>query len=503
MAKENSRSTLLLLTLREASEKIRNGEVSPTDLVELSFEKINVLNPKLNSFITVIEKEKLIKKALIAEREIKNGKYRGPLHGIPYSIKDIIYAKGIRCTSGSKMLADYIPRSSATVVKRMTYAGAILMGTNNMNEFASGITGINPFYGSSKNPWDISRISGGSSGGSAVAVATGMVYFSLGTDTGGSVRVPASLCGVVGLKPTYGRVSRHNIFPLSPTLDHVGCITRSVWDAAVVLQCMDGGKGLFHDTTTITTTPYNNNSTDSNSNSNTDLRLHTNTNIEGPRLKGKRIGVLQEYCEHLNPEIADLFHKFIEFLHSAEAQVILDLKLSHSSKCKHYDSWRNIRLAEASDVHRSWLNSDKASEYSDEVRRMLVEGTKIPAVDYLLSIRAVRETKDELEAIFAAQELDAIVVPTTIIPAPQFGEERVRVCKGSRLETRQALLRNTIVFNSTGLPSITIPIGLTNEEGLPVGAQMVGLPFKEKNILSIAYFYESTKMDGGMKKILF
>lgn len=477
VVKENSRSTVLL-SLREASESIRRGDLSPTDLVELSVDKINSLNPRLNAFITVVEKEKLIKKALVAEKEIKNGKYRGPLHGIPYSIKDIIYAKGIRCTSGSKILADYIPKSSATVVKRMMDAGAILVGTNNMNEFASGITGINPFYGSSKNPWDTSRLSGGSSGGSAVAVATGMVYFSLGTDTGGSVRVPASLCGVVGLKPTYGKISRYNIFPLSSTLDHVGCVTRSVWDAAAVLECI-GGRDLCDDATV-----YNNNN-------NNDIQPFTKDMGE-PSLKGKRIGVLKEYfCEHLHPEIADLFHEFTEFLHSAGAKVFLDLKLSHSSRF--YDSWRNIRLPEAANVHRKWLKSTRASEYSHEVRQMLVEGMKIPAVDYLLSIRIVREIKNDLAAIFAAQDLDAFIVPTTIIPAPQFDEETVMVCKDFVLETRQSLLRNTILFNSTGLPSISIPIGLTKKDNLPVGAQIIGPSFQEENILSIAYSYECIK----------
>jgi aspartyl-tRNA(Asn)/glutamyl-tRNA(Gln) amidotransferase subunit A len=246
VVKGNLRSTGF--SLRQLSENIRNGSISPTELIEVCIDKIKNLNPKLGAFITVVEEEKLIKNALAAENEIKNGNYRGPLHGIPFSVKDIFYVKGLRCTCGSRILADCIPESNATVVKRMKDAGAILVGTNTLNEFASGITGINPFYGSSKNPWDASRLSGGSSGGSAVAVATGMVMISLGTDTGGSVRVPASLCGVVGLKPTYGRISRHKIFPLSPTLDHVGCITRSAWDSAAVLEYI-AGRDPFDDST--------------------------------------------------------------------------------------------------------------------------------------------------------------------------------------------------------------------------------------------------------------
>jgi aspartyl-tRNA(Asn)/glutamyl-tRNA(Gln) amidotransferase subunit A len=233
-----------IFSIKRLSEKINCGDISPTELIEVSLNKIKKLDPILNAFITVIERDELFRQAQIAEKEISQGRYRGPLHGIPFSIKDIIHAKGIRCTAGSKILSDYVPKFSASVVRRMKKAGAILIGTNNLNEFASGITGLNPFYGSSKNPWDIIRLSGGSSGGSAVAVSTGMVLFSLGTDTGGSIRVPASLCGVVGLKPTYGRISLNNIFPLAPTLDHAGCITKSVWDAAAVLEYVAGWDAL-------------------------------------------------------------------------------------------------------------------------------------------------------------------------------------------------------------------------------------------------------------------
>src|SRR5215210_4751544 len=229
-----------LSSIKEIANEIKNGDLSPVDLAEICLGLVKKINPVLNAFITVIDEQTIRKQAQICEKEIKQGNYRGPLHGIPYSIKDIFYAKGVKCTAGSKILANYIPKEDATVITKMRKAGAILIGTNNLNEFASGITGVNPFYGSSKNPWDETRISGGSSGGSAVAVATGMAFFSLGTDTGGSIRVPASLCGVVGLKPTYGLISKHNVLPLSPSLDHVGCITRSVWDAAAVLECIVG-----------------------------------------------------------------------------------------------------------------------------------------------------------------------------------------------------------------------------------------------------------------------
>ncbi|HET8792959.1 MAG TPA: amidase, partial [Nitrososphaeraceae archaeon] len=295
-AREELRSTLF--SVKQLSEKIKTKDLSPVDLVEVCLERIKKLNPKLNAFITVIEEEKIYKEAQVAEKEIKQGNYRGFLHGIPFSIKDIIYAKGVRCTAGSKILSNYISDVNATVVDKMKKAGAILIGTNNLNEFASGITGVNPFYGSSKNPWNNSRISGGSSSGSAVAVATGMIPISLGTDTGGSIRVPASLCGVVGLKPTYGRISKHNVFPLSPSLDHVGCITRSVWDAAAVIESIAGWDQL-DETSEDKKTPLYSRIIDEKSS----------------HKEGIRIGIPKKYFfEYLHPGIKDLFYDFIDTL---------------------------------------------------------------------------------------------------------------------------------------------------------------------------------------------
>src|ERR687897_635378 len=437
-------------SIKHLSEGIKTGKILPTELIEVSLDRIKMMNSSLNAFITVIREDKLYKQAQIAENEIRIGKYRGPLHGIPFSVKDIIYVSGIRCTAGSKILYDFVPKWTATVVQRLKKAGGILIGTNNMNEFASGITGINPFYGTSKNPWDTSRISGGSSGGSAVAVATGMAFLSIGTDTGGSVRVPASLCGAVGLKPTFGSISMSNIFPLAPTLDHVGCITRSVWDAAAVMEYVTGW--------------YTSNGQ---SVANKGSPSYTKM-IEKPLLKGPRIGVLKEYfCDNIHPEIALLFFKFIEFLRSMKCVVIDELDLHNMEK--YYTSWRNIRLA--------------------EVREMLLQGKRISAVNYLQSLRAAHEIKNEILALFSNQRIEAIVVPTTIVAAPRINDTAVNTRDSVVVETRQALLQNTIVFNSTGLPAISIPIGRT-KENLPVGAQLVGLPFGEEIILSIAYCYE-------------
>src|SRR5918912_355739 len=232
-------SLITATSIKTISDRVKNGDLSPLDLVESCLERINKFNKSLDAFITILE-ERARQDAKIAEKQIKQGLYIGPLHGIPFSIKDVIYAEGVKCTAGSKIMSDYISKIDATSVSKMKKAGAILIGTNNTHEFACGITNVNPHYGSSKNPWNTSKLSGGSSGGSAVSVAAGMVPVSLATDTSGSIRVPSSLCGVVGLKPTFGRVSKYGIVDLAPSLDHVGCITRSAWDAAAVLQTIAG-----------------------------------------------------------------------------------------------------------------------------------------------------------------------------------------------------------------------------------------------------------------------
>lgn len=454
-----------LSSIRCVSNEIQNGVLSPVDLVRICLDGIKKMNPALNAFITVREEQTLYKQAAMCEEEIKQGNYRGALHGIPFSIKDIFYAKGVRCTAGSKILANYIPKENATVITKLKKAGAILIGTNNLNEFASGITGINPFYGSSNNPWDISRISGGSSGGSAVAVATGMSFFSLGTDTGGSIRVPASLCGVVGLKPTYGLINKHNVIPLSPSLDHVGCITRSVWDAAAVLECIVGRNVLG-------------NSPESKK------RVSSYTKIvEGKRVKKNVIGIpLKYFLDVLSPEVERLFYNLIESLPASI--VIYQEKITLSNTSKYFKSWRDIRLAEAAKVHLRWLET-RFEDYGIEVRNLLLEGKKISAVDYIKSRDLAKEMRGEFMSILH-NKVDALIVPTTIIPAPKFEEETVNMGDNFALKTRDALLRNTIIFNSTGLPTISIPIGLTND-GLPVGAQIIGAAYNEDLILSIAY----------------
>ena len=277
--------------------------------------------------------------------------------------------------------------------------------------------------------------------------------------------MPASLCGVVGLKPTYGLISTHNIFPLSPSLDHVGCITRSIWDAAAVLDCM-----LDRDALGKPLEPQKK------------ISSHTEI-IKGKRDKKNAIGIPLEYFfEVLSPEVKRLFYSFIESI--SASTVIHQEKINLSNTAKYLKSWRDIRLAESAKIHLRWLKT-RFEDYSDEVRILLLEGTKIPAVDYIKSRALAKKIRDEFLSILD-NKVDALIVPTTIIPAPRFEEETVYFDDDVTMKTREALLRNTAIFNSIGLPAVSIPIGLTNG-GLPVGVQIIGAVYNEDLILSIAY----------------
>jgi aspartyl-tRNA(Asn)/glutamyl-tRNA(Gln) amidotransferase subunit A len=454
---------ITLTTIQKLSDRIKNGEVSPLELIEVCLERIKKFNPSLNSFITLVEDEAR-RDATTAEKQIKQGLYLGPLHGIPFSIKDVIYAEGVRCTAGSKIMADYVSKIDATPVAKMKKAGAILIGTNNTHEFACGITNVNPHYGSSRNPWNTSKLSGGSSGGSAVAVASCMVPVSLATDTSGSIRVPSSLCGVVGLKPTYGRVSKYGIVNLAPSLDHFGCITRSAWDTATVLQTIAGQDPL--DPTSI------------------NKKVPNYARIVESSKRKISVGLPKEYFfDYLQPGVRKVFHNFIDIIKSTEIASVFDVSVPGSDKI--YESWRPIRLGESAEIHSEWLQT-RPKDYGEDVRKMLLKGMEVSAVNYIQAHKFREELRNAF--IKALKNVDALLVPTTIITAPGFDEPTVSV-GGKTFEIYQALSRNTIGFASTGLPAASIPAGLTNDN-LPVGAQIIGAPFEEEKILSIAYAYE-------------
>lgn len=450
-------------TIKRLSKSIKNGNLLPSSLACFCLERIKKLNRTLNSFITILPDEEIFDKAERCDMEIKNGNYLGPLHGIPFSVKDIIHVQNIKFTAGSKIYTDYISHTTASCVEILNKAGAIFVGTNNLNEFASGINGKNPTYGNSKNPWDLSRISGGSSGGSAVAVSTGMVVFSLGTDTGGSIRVPSSLCGVVGLKPSFNLINTHGVFPLSPSLDHVGCITRSVDDSIIVFNYI-----INHQR----------------------LRKIKKTSIKGNyRIYGKLtdnskivIGIpLNYFLDVLDDRIKKLFFDLLKHF-SNENFIIHNFSLDHTKS--YFSSWRTIRLSESAVVHLRRLKTDK-DRFSEEVRKMLIDGTKIHSTDYIRALNRKRKIKNEFISLFK-RGIDIIIIPTTITPAPKLRETIIDFEK-IHLNVRETLLRNTAVFNSIGLPALTIPMGLVKEDEnfLPVGLQIIGPLYRDDLVLSM------------------
>jgi aspartyl-tRNA(Asn)/glutamyl-tRNA(Gln) amidotransferase subunit A len=452
-------------SIEDLSKLISSKTLSPVDLIETTLEQISRLNPKLNGFITVLE-DSARSEAKNAESLINEGKYRGPLHGIPISLKDLIYVKGVRSTSGSKILADYVPEYDSTVLKKLRDAGAIIIGMNNTHEFACGITNVNPHYGSSKNPWDTSRMSGGSSGGSAVAVSAGMSAASIGTDTSGSIRVPSSLCGLFGLKPTFGRVSKHGVMPLAPSLDHIGPITRSAWDSAAVLRIIAGYDRLDSSTVNLPVPDY--------------LGVLFANKERATKFK---LGIPKEFFfEVIDQKVMDIFGSFIDKIHECGISTI-SVNLEETDKI--YETWRALRLAESAATHSEWMKT-RRGEYGDDVLVMLERGLEVTAVDYIKA----QSVRQKLKAAFlnTMKGLDALVVPTTPVAAPLLNQKTLDI-NGMNLEVYQVLSKLTTAFDVTGLPALSVPAGLVDGK-LPVGVQLVGRPFDEGLILSIAHTYE-------------
>ncbi|HZA70617.1 MAG TPA: amidase [Nitrososphaeraceae archaeon] len=471
---KRSSLNILNLTIKDLSKHISSGEISPVDLIDATLERITRLNPKLNAFITVLEKSAR-QDAENAELLIKQGKYRGPLHGIPICLKDLIYMKGVRSTSGSKILSDFVPDYDSTVVKKLKYAGAIIVGMNNTHEFACGITNINPHYGSSRNPWDISRMSGGSSGGSAVAVCAGMTPASIGTDTSGSIRVPSSLCGLFGLKPTYGRVSKYGVQELAPSIDHVGPIARSTWDIAAVLQTVAGYDKLDSSTLDMPVPDY----------------INILSDRQGREDKGSnnfKVGIPTPFFfDIIDSKVMNVFEKFVDKLHGCGISTD-PVHVQQTDKI--IDSWRAIRLGESAAVHNEWIKS-RRGDYGDNVIVMLEKGMEITAIQYITAHKIRKEIRTAF--LKAMTDYHALLVPTTIIPAPLLDQTTVNINKKDTIEVYDALSRLTTVFDITGLPAMNIPAGFIVEEKrnkLPIGVQLVGKPFDEETLLRISHVYD-------------
>jgi aspartyl-tRNA(Asn)/glutamyl-tRNA(Gln) amidotransferase subunit A len=458
---------LVFATIAEIARLFRAGKLSPVELTELMLARIERHNPTLNTYITVTDELARVQ-AKRAEAELgirgkqKTRNDRGLLQGIPLSLKDNICTESIRTTAGSKILRDYFPERDAPVVTRLKQAGAVLLGKTNMHEFAYGVTTNNPHYGPARNPWDTRRIPGGSSGGSAAAVAAGLCLGSIGTDTGGSIRIPAALCGVVGFKPGLGRVNVTGVIPLSVTHDCVGPLARTVADAAILFQAIvDGGNG----------------------------------NGEGERRRGSaarklsklRLGIPREFfCDVISGEVEKSFDAAVRSIRGLGAkmkEVSIPL-LEQTEKAGNRIAW-----AEASYYHQQsgWFPG-RAAEYSEDVRSRLETGMKVLAVEYLEAQEQRRSFISQLREVMEKDAIDALIVPTTPIAAPLIGDETTRVGQDDH-PTRALLLRLNRPANLAGVPAISVPCGFT-AGGLPIGLQFIGAERHEQLLLNIADIYQ-------------
>ncbi len=435
------------LSLSDQRDLVKSKEMTASDLASVCYRQIERLNPTLNAFITVIPPQE--------SQVSKTGSM--PFMGIPLAVKDLYDTKGVRTTGGSKFFAERVPDEDATVVAKMKKAGAQIIGKTNTHEIALGVTNNNPHFGACKNPWDITRTSGGSSGGSAVAVATGMAMAALGTDTGGSIRIPAALCGVVGLKPTYGRVSLHGILPLSWNLDHAGPITRKVEDAALMLQIIGGYDEL--DPVSVKTLPG-------------DYSSH----LKDGMLDRKVALAVGSFIEEADPEILEAVRNAAKVL---EAQGVKIIEVN-------VDFLKDAALANAlmTQADGAAFHRERLKEHPDwfgaDVRLRLETGAAFTSTDYILARRTQTETRRKLEILF--EEFDCLLLPTTPIAAPVLEGENA-------LERARQLTRFTAPFNLSGMPALTVPCGFT-KENLPIGLQIISRMWNESGVLRAGYAFQ-------------
>ena len=448
-------------TIPELSALLRSRQVSPVEVVGAFLDRIDRVETEINAFITVARDEAM-QAAQQAEAEMARGEHRGTMHGIPVGIKDLYDTAGIRTTSGSKIDADRVPTADSAVVEGLKGAGAIIIGKVMMTEFAFGEQGRNAHYGDVRNPWDLARMPGGSSTGSAASVAAGECAASLGSDTGGSIRVPASLCGLVGLKPTYGLVSRRGMTPLSWSLDHAGPLARTVEGAAATLQAIAG-----HD-------PRDPTSADA-----------AVPNFEG-RLTGEvhglRVGVLREYVwDLIDPEVERLTRAAFEQV----AGLGVEVEDVSVPRLEDYGLvMSTIIPADAAAVHRETVLR-RGADYDPVTRIHIESGLFVTAADYSKAnqLRAAlnRDVGEVLE------RFDFLMTPTCPVTAPPY-DAPVVTLGGQEFPSRMVLSRITRLFNSNGLPAATVPCGFS--EGLPVGLQIAGRAFDDTGVLNMAFAYE-------------
>jgi aspartyl-tRNA(Asn)/glutamyl-tRNA(Gln) amidotransferase subunit A len=444
---------LTALTISEARDLLEEKKVSTRELVEACFRQIEKLNAKLNAFITVVHLED----ALGAQRSTNSDGSSKSLDGIPLAIKDLFDIAGMRTTIGSRFFADNVAKQDAFVIEKLKQAGAVFMGKTNTHEIALGITGNNPHYGTARNPWDPTRIPGGSSSGSTIAVATGMALGALGTDTGGSIRIPASLCGIVGFKPTFGRVSLRGVFPLSWNLDHVGPLTRSVRDAALLLQIIAMYDPVDPASVKMLTGDYLSHLTDD--------------------LKGRKIALgVGQFIETSDPEVLMAVREAAKVFESLGCKIEeVDVSWLQEAALAN----KLMTQSDGAAVHRDRLR-EHPELFGEDIRRRLEDGANTPLADYIQARRTQTEVKKKFEHFLESH--DFLLTPTTPIAAPTIeGHDAV--------EQAGRLTRFTAPFNLAGLPALSLPCGFT-KEGLPVGLQIISRAWGEFKVLNAGYAYE-------------
>lgn len=445
-----------LPNIAELAALLRRKEISPVDVTRDCLNAIAQLNPSLNAFITVMA-DSALEAAHLAETEIARGEWRGPLHGIPIALKDLIDTAGVRTTAASALYKDRIPEQDAEVVRRLRAAGAVMIGKNNLHECAYGGSSLVSYFGDVHNPRDPSRIAGGSSGGSAAAVVAGMCCAAIGTDTAGSVREPAALCGCVGLKPTYGRVPIRGVIPLSTSLDHIGPLARTVTDAAIVLQAIAG-----YDPEDITS-------------SNVPVADYASAVREDT--KNLRVGLPRDcFFDDLDEEVAASIDNALTTIRNLVAEM-KELRLDVPTD-------RTLQAAEAYALHAEDVAQHSDLLFPETVRR-IQNGENVTAAEYILRRRELEESRRKIADAFA--NIDLLVTPTTPTPAPAIAE--LKADPGALRPAELKLLRNTRPFNVWGLPAISVPCG-SARNARPIGLQIAGPHWREDLVLRLACAFE-------------
>ena len=440
------------MSIAQAAELLRRKEISPVELTTACLARIEQLNPTINAFITVMH-DSALAQARKAEDEIQAGEWRGPLHGVPIGLKDLIDTAGVKTTCGSALFRDRVPTEDAEIVRRLKNAGAVLIGKQNMQEFAYGGTSTSSYFGPVRNPLDNDRIAGGSSGGSAAAVATGMCFGAVGTDTGGSIREPAAFCGIVGLKATYGRVSARGVFPLSPSLDHVGPLCRNVIDTALLLQAI-AGYDKFDPTS---------------------ADFPVDSYAEALAVKTKpRIGVVRRpFFDNLDPQIENLMDEALKQIAILSTDV-LEIDLPSPPVA--------VQGPEVYAVHAKHF-TDSPQLYGKWIQERLKQAAAVDTVSYIEARQELDRLRRSVGDVFSKVEF--LITPTTPVP-PITIEEALNM---SPDPAGELWLRNTRPFNAYGFPTISVPCGFTRA-GLPIGLQISAPNFSETRLLSFAHSFE-------------